>query len=246
MSRLEELHAAIAALPIRCGDVLRMQDLIDPVIRALPELLANRGNWSSVYIDYEPPFLMRIALPVTSPGDGKRIHVALHYFFGMPGSGASDAGGLENPYAGRPQLLQQESANNYHPHPWAAAFHLFEGSYRQRIGRANSVGYSADPASALRPVPHDEWAQDSKREDAARYAFNDKLIWHQVLPNDGAAVTSLMITYIPEDWDQIGPKPAQKQRVLNEPELTFMFDHFTSLLQPARAVKPHAQQRRTP
>ncbi len=233
------LRQAVGTLPEVCGPDLRMEQLIDPALAALPELLQDHTAWSSVYIDYEPPFLMRISLPVEDPKSGRKIHIALHYFFGKPDGDAAQAAGIPNPYQQNPDLLQQQSANNYHPHPWATAFHLFEGSYRQRIGHATAVGYSYDPQSSLRPSATTEQAQDASDPALARYAFNDKLIWHQVLPNNGTPVASLMITYIPQDWDQNGPKPVQKQRPLSEAEKDFMFSHFKKILT-LTALKPEA------
>lgn len=238
---VDRLKDMIDKLPAVCGADLRMQDLTDAVLAALRALLYDRDSWKSVYIDYEPPYLMRIALPLCGTTDDRRIHIALHYFFGRPGTGAADAYGLVNPYVQSPEDVNRESVNNYHPHPWAAAFHLFEGSYDQRIGRAQTIGYSNDPASPLRPPVIDIWRQDSTLADKARYAFNDKLIWHQVLPNDGAPVTSLMITYIPADWDQIGPRPPQQQRPLHAQERAFMFAHFTQLVTPRPQTQPTAR-----
>ena len=210
-----------------------MQDLVDPVLAALPDLLRNKENWKSLYIDYEPPYLMRLALPLCGTHEQHRINISLHYFFGKPGSGASDMNGIPNPYANCPDAVNRESVNNYHPHPWAAAFHLFEGSYNQNVGRATQVGYSADLNDPIRPSVFATWLQDSQSSQHCRYAFNDKMIWHQVLPNEGQPVTSLMITYIPQDWDQVGPRPPQAQRPLNALEHDFMFAHFLQLLSAA-------------
>lgn len=245
-NKLNQLHHAIASLPDMCGPALRMENLVDPILDALPVLLQSPEAWSSIYIDYEPPYLMRIALPVVDPNSSKSVHIALHYFFGSPGTGAAEIAGLANPYEGNSALIDQESANNYHPHPWAAAFHLFEGSYRQRIGLATEVGYSSDAQSPLRPAPHDEWLQDSAKADQARYAFNDKLIWHQVLPNNGTPVASLMVTYIPKDWDQTGPRPEKKQRALTQQECDFMFAHFKRLLSAQPEALPRPKQRHAP
>ena len=202
-----------------------MESLLDPALAALPELLKDKAAWQSLYIDYEPPFLMRLYLPVI--GGERTVYLSLHYFFG-----AADRLPIANPYEKKPELIGAESANNYHPHPWASAFHLFQGSYQQDIGLAAERGYSADPASPLRPQPGERKEQQAGDPQKNRYAFKNPLIWHRVLPNDGRPVTTLMLTYIPEGWDQTGPRPPVKQRCLTEAERAFMFAHFGKILCP--------------
>ncbi len=238
--KIDQLKKAIAELPASAGTELRMEKLLDPALAALPDLLKNRENWRSLYIDYEPPFLMRISLPVSS-GD-RTAFLSLHYFFGLPAEHPSDKAGLENPYKDKPELQQVESVNNYHPHPWASSFQILRGSYKQQVGLAKEAGYSDDPASPLRPIPFAVWEQDANDTAKNRYHFNDPLLWHRVLPNDGQPVASIMITYIPENWNQTGPRPAQKQRELNETEKDFMFNYFTEILSPKTAPKPQVKQ----
>lgn len=230
---VQDLKAAIAALPAHAGDDLHMETLTEKVRAALPELLKQKSEWRSLFIDYEPPFLMRLYRSVCVGDEGtpdhRRINISLHYFFGSGDKNAPDLAGIANPYDGRPELADAESKNNYHPHPWAATFLLLEGGYHQQIGKATAPGYN----DAVRPVPFKTQFQQAGNDDSRnRYTFNDPLIWHRVLPNGGNFVSSVMVTYIPQDWNQTGPKPAEKQRPLSDAERAFMFSHFEKLLQP--------------
>jgi hypothetical protein len=242
-NKLEDLKKAIAALPRVAGNSLHMEDLLAPALAALPDLLKDPSAWRSLYIDYEPPFLMRLYLPICA-GD-RTVYLSLHYFFSAPGSGPSDRAQITNPYAGHPELVNKESANNYHPHPWASAFHLLAGGYHQHVGLAKDLGYSNDPASPLRPATYEVKEQQANDPDKNRYAFNNPLIWHRVLPNAGQPVSTMMITYMPDNWNQCGPKPASQQRPLTEQERVFMFGHFQKILASQPRQKP-AQTPKTP
>lgn len=231
--QIKYLHAAIAALPATAGDDLHMESLTERVRAALPELLKDKQQWRSIFIDYEPPFLMRLYRSLCAGDEGadqhRRIHISLHYFFGSGDKNAADLKGIANPYDSRPELADAEGRNNYHPHPWAATFQLLEGSYHQQIGKATAPGYN----ETVRPVPFRTQFQQAGADDSLNsYTFNDPLIWHRVLPNGGNYVASIMVTYIPQGWNQTGPKPAEKQRPLSDAERAFMFSHFENLLRP--------------
>jgi hypothetical protein len=227
-NKIEDFKKAIAALPRELDASLRMEDLLAPALAALPELLKDQSSWRSLYIDYEPPFLMRLYLPVCA--EDRTVYLSLHYFFGAPGGQSP----IANPYEGRPELVNKESANNYHPHPWASSFYLFEGSYHQHVGLAKKLGYSSE----LRPASHEVKEQDGNDPEKNRYAFNNPLIWHRVLPNAGKPVSTMMITYMPDNWNQCGPKPASKQRELTEKEREFMLDHFEKIVARQLRQKP--------
>jgi hypothetical protein len=245
MSKIEIFKNSVARLPRRAGPDLHMEDLMDPALDALPELLKDRNRWGGMYIDYEQPYLMRLFTAVTAraPDEtGRRIHLHGHYFFGKPGKDTAEKAGLPNPYAAPGADGKAKRAKtSYHPHPWAATFAQFDGVYDQQIGLAKTLGYSDDPTSPLRPVPFTTITQDAGDPDKSRYTFNNPLIWHAVSPSDGQPTTSLMVTYMPLDWGQIGPRPAQIQRMLEPVEMDFMFAHIEQYISrptPARTRRP--------
>jgi hypothetical protein len=221
---LTNLKKVVGKLPATT-EGLDMSILIQPTLKALPTLLSQNNIWHSMYINYEPPFLMRLHTPIES--NGRRINVCQHYFFGAPekDENALTSYNIRNPYTNHPELVGKEEDNNYHPHPWAACFYLFNGKYEQDIGYAHELGYT--PIKSQQPMVSQIWQQNSADPDMNTYAFNDRLLWHRVKPLNDEPVSTLMITYKPEDWQQIGPKPPELQRGLYENELGFMFDHFT-------------------
>ncbi len=249
MNKKYIFEQGIAALPRFVSQDLNMHALLDPAINALPELLKEGiEKWDGIYIDYEPPFLMRLykSIDVVSLADGRsrKAFVSLHYFFSGRGDGDSDRAGFLNPYKERPDLIDKENDNNYHPHPWASAFFILKGSYKQELGLATRLGYSSEPASLIRPKPYALVMQQADNEERCSYAFNDPYQWHRVLPDSLPCgdddIATVMITYKPEDWGQVGPKPAQKQRQLSLSEKTFMAQHFSKLLS-ARTLKLRLQ-----
>lgn len=234
MTKKKTFKTKIGQLPYRLNPALDMDELIDPALDALKDFLDEGADaWEGIYIDYEPPFLMRLyrSFEVTSPVDDKKrtVFLSLHYFFAPPNEGDADRLGLVNPYSKRPDLVGQENKNNYHPHPWAAAFYLFKGAYKQELGFARELGYSDDPQSNLRPKPYDVSFQSAKSPTRRSYAFNNPYQWHRVLPSMGDVAT-MMVTYRPEGWDQVGPKPKEKQRCLTKTEKEFMITYFKALI----------------
>jgi hypothetical protein len=57
-----------------------------------------------------------------------------------------------------------------HPHPWPAAFKILGGSYRQWVGRSNSLQDAPDEV------------MDSVLHKDSMYEITDPLIWHSVEP----------------------------------------------------------------
>lgn len=231
----KSLTNEIAKLPSSYTKGLDMHGLIDPALNSLPELLKDGAQkWDGIYIDYEPPFLMRLyrSFEVKSLEDGtpRKLFLSLHYFFSNNGDGESDNSGFLNPYIERPHLIGKENANNYHPHPWAAAFFILKGTYKQELGLAVKFGYSADKNSTLRPEPYATKIQTADNLEQCSYAFNNPYQWHRVLPNAYTDVATLMLTYKPCDWSQVGPKPTNKQRPLTNTEKEFMIKYFSNLL----------------
>ena len=50
-----DLLTVLEGLPVILGEKsLHMEDLIDPILQVLPQLLENESEWKSLYIDYEP------------------------------------------------------------------------------------------------------------------------------------------------------------------------------------------------
>lgn len=157
-----------------------------------------------MYIDYQPPFLMRIFIQVGC------VRINLHYF--LPAEDVSAAQALSDAY----------NENLYHPHAWASAMRIVDGRYRQYKGMANRRGLDAVP---LKAGPYEYQAGDS-------YVMEDPWAWHQVIPYPNEAVTTVMVTVIPEGWDQDVPKSTTVLCPLTQGELNFMFAHFQGLYRP--------------
>ncbi|MCB1136925.1 MAG: hypothetical protein KDK78_11705, partial [Chlamydiia bacterium] len=186
------------------GARANMLAVLEEVERRMPQLLMEEEAWSSIFIDYSPPHLYRLFRTVNSETlDGAQIRVSLHYF--LPASGEDLEGSCEE--------------NLYHPHSWAAAMHLLDGDYYQHIGYADRLGADADPRKLC--ILH--------QASGSRYAMNDRMLWHQVIPKADTPVTTLMVTYIPPGWEQKGPKPQQGMRALSSQEMEFMLTQFTRL-----------------
>ena len=219
MTYLDDLKNRLTPLlPKSWKEGLDMQAVLGEVEKAMPQLLRDGGDWQSYYIDYEKPYLMRMFRKVQID-ETRAIYVSCHYFFSPAEEGSK---GISNPYntAAMKAEIDGDLKNLtlYHPHPWAAGFHILEGKYEQGLGLANALGLAAQPPIA-------EWRIQSDTIND-RYAFNDPHIWHAVVPQDDKPVTTLMVTYAPADWGQEGPRPPRKLRNLRAPEMDFMRDHF--------------------
>ena len=186
------LHVLEQNAPIDMAAVLHATE---PFI---PELLKEQQRWHSLYIDYEPPHLMRLWTQLGL------VRINLHDF--LPAD-VIDAAAHEE---------ESQNINLYHPHPWAAAFRIHDGAYNQWFGYAKVPGID-------RPPPRTRYVRQ-KAGDV--YAMNDPLEWHQVIPLPAQAVSTTMVTYRPRDWSQKIAPPATPQRKLIETEKSFMFSHF--------------------
>lgn len=197
---------------------LDMTAVMTAAEKFLPELLQDKSAWQSLMIDYQPPHLMRLFRQI---GD---VRVNLHYFL---------------PTAALPETRMTDAydENLYHPHAWASGMRILEGEYEQWMGFAERRGTDAVPPKTLHLL---HTAGDS-------YAMNHPWIWHQVIPAENKSVSTLMVTYIPKDWDQDVPKSSKQLRCLNQQEIDFMFDHFPKFYPAEQKAAPAAATKnRTP
>lgn len=179
-----------------------MHPVMEEIEGKLPLLLEEQECWKSLFIDYQKPYLMRIYRDVKSSTLNATVRVSLHYFLPDPDP-KTDAG----------EFL-------YHPHAWASSMRILEGSYCQSHGFANGRGLRLLPEKLCRTV---HFQGDS-------YAMNHPWLWHEVNPFPNQAVMTLMVTYIPEVWDQEAPQSTKKLRALTEEEMQFMFSEFGRVL----------------
>lgn len=184
--------------------------------KLLPALLRDRSQWQSLMIDYQPPHLMRLYRQIGC------VRVNLHYF--LPAEKLPET-----------RLTQGYDENLYHPHAWASSMRILDGSYEQWIGFANHRGIDAAPEKTLHLVHH--------KGDS--YAMNHPWLWHQVIPHAGEAVSTLMVTYMPKDWDQDVPKSTKQLRALTDAERDFMFDHFEKFYPAPRVENIFARKPRS-
>tara|TARA_B100001971_G_scaffold211834_1_gene240436 strand:+ start:417 stop:1130 length:714 start_codon:yes stop_codon:yes gene_type:complete len=216
-------------------DDLDMGEVLSEIEHILPDLLSEDQEWDSMLIDYEPPYLMRVYRKLEISKD-KTVYINLHYFF----SPHFDEGtSIDNPYRKNKATATEDldSLALYHPHPWAAGFKIISGEYTQRIGHAKELGLKN------KPTPGPEQIQDA----GSKYAFNDPHTWHIVLPKGTSPIMTLMATYIPETWNQVGPKPKNKQRKLTPVEKDFVLKEFQDAYpqqkkQPPRISRPRLRK----
>lgn len=83
-----------------------MLKLLSQAERELPHLLESAGGWTSLRVDYHPPFVDRLWRPW---GEGHRL--SLH----------------------RIHPCRPEEAL-FHPHPWPSAMRILAGSYEMGVG----------------------------------------------------------------------------------------------------------------
>lgn len=188
----EKLQELAKARPLRMMPILELAEAM------LPELLLRPEEWKSVYIDYQPPHLMRIFIQIGC------VRINLHYF--MPTADVSAAQQLSDAY----------NENLYHPHAWASAMRIVFGRYMQYMGMATCRGLDAVPP---KEGPFEYQA-------GGCYAMEHPWEWHQVIPYPNEAVMTVMVTVIPPDWDQDVPRSNQPLRPLTPDELEFMFTKF--------------------
>lgn len=187
---------------------LDMKSVLEEMEQKIPALLADRTQWKSYLIDYQPPYLMRIFCDVYCEYLQSNVRVNLHYFFPTTKEALEEHCLAAN--------KDNEVENLYHPHAWASCMRILDGTYDQWIGFATQRGLTTIP-----PKVHYMTLQQGDS-----YAMNHPWLWHQVIPRANAAVTTLMVTYIPPKWDQETPKSTKHLRSLTEKELSFMFTHF--------------------
>lgn len=195
---------------------LNMFNVMREVELLIPPLLKERVKWKSLYIDYRPPHLMRIFTDVISKELGdKPVRISLHYFLPVQEVELKAHENSDKEF----EASLTSGENLYHPHGWASCMRIIEGLYDQSIGFADRPGVDVMPRKMC-SLTHS--AQDS-------YAMNHPWLWHQVNPRPNLPVSTLMVTYIPKQWDQEVPRPTKPQRSLTEKEIQFMFTHFENL-----------------
>lgn len=89
------------------GELLAVLNRIEQDL--LPALLRTREGWKSLYVDYEPPFVERLYVPVTV--DDVVYRLMLHKI-----------------HPADPAICL------FHPHPWPSAIKILSGSYRMTCG----------------------------------------------------------------------------------------------------------------
>lgn len=191
-------HAELQRYRIPDSNLIDMTQVLKAIEPHISQLLQDRSKWNSLYVDYQPPHLMRLWIQVGN------IRVNLHYFIPteeMPTEDQSRIGFIDN---------------LYHPHAWASCMRILEGTYEQWIGFADRRGLDALPPKTLHLEHH----------QGDTYAMNHPWLWHQVIPIPNHAVCTLMVTYIPPNWDQDIPKPSKKLTCLTEEQKEFMFATF--------------------
>ncbi|HEY1097107.1 MAG TPA: hypothetical protein VGF14_07695 [Alphaproteobacteria bacterium] len=198
-SAILSLQNAVRALPETKAE-LHMEQLLPTAIAALPDFL-DTAEPIALFVGYEQPYVMCLSYAINggkfSNGRPKKLHVACHYFFGenyddiyLPNTN------IQNPYYGK----EAHQGNNlFHPHGWATAFHILQGRYYQNVGLAAQSGLEHPPERTHHIL------QDSDNPETNHYAFNNSLLWHEVLPADNKPVSTIMVSYTPTDWDQTRP-----------------------------------------
>ena len=130
-----------------------------------------------------------------------KIRINLHYF--IP-SNRNTSGDIEY----------------FHPHAWASCMKILHGHYRQLIGFAQQRGLENPPDKILH-LHHN-------KNDT--YAMNNPYLWHQVVPPNDEPGLTMMVTFIPDNWDQDSPKSEIILRELNNDEFDFMIDIFLCII----------------
>ncbi len=91
---------------MQSGDMLKILELAE---QGLPLLLPKREIWTSMFVDYEEPFVERLWTPFQYEGQVYRI--LLHRLH-----------------------VTTLSQALFHPHPWPSAMRILRGAYRMRFG----------------------------------------------------------------------------------------------------------------
>lgn len=182
-------------------------DMINVLVECekhISALLEDKERWRSLMVDYKPPHLMRLFTQV-----GK-VRINLHYFFPVIDEVSKE------------ELTAYDvgyDENLYHPHGWASCMRILCGKYEQWLGFATGKGIDNVPQKTLHLV----------HNIGDAYAMNHPWLWHQVILTNQEPVLTLMVTYIPPNWDQDAPASTQPLRSLTEQETEFMFQTFKSI-----------------
>jgi len=108
---------------------------------ALYPMLKNADAWTSLDINYHPPFIERLWLQMSV--DEKSYRVNLHC---MQPCSAKDA--------------------LFHPHPWPSAVHIYQGDYEMGVGVGEQV---PAPLVAMRILGGSGVSYDMTHPDAWHY-----------------------------------------------------------------------------
>jgi len=198
----KEIDDAINRIPFDMTNVLVECE------KHISALLEDRERWRSLMVNYKPPHLMRLFTQV-----GK-VRINLHYFFAastdvLEECDVTDVTAYDVGY----------NENLYHPHGWASCMRILSGRYEQWLGFATGRGIDMVPQKTLHLV----------HNTGDTYAMNHPWLWHQVIPTNQEPVLTLMVTYIPPNWDQEAPLSTQPLRSLTEQEAEFMFQTFKAI-----------------
>jgi hypothetical protein len=192
-----------------------MEGILLYVKTKLRTWLKDDQSWSTLYVDYERPHLMRLFRNVVLP-DGRKIRVMLHYFLFENDKTAIAAAQDADP------STSDDQSNLYHPHPWASIMKILSGSYQQDLGIAHKRGIDTPPPIVT--------SQTLTTGDV--YQMSHPWLWHRVRPLE--TTSTLMITYIPDKWDQEKLPSRGDLRPLTLAETLFAFNHFNEILAPPR------------
>lgn len=103
-----------------------MLNILPIIEKKLPELLANRNIWKSVFVDYHEPFVERLWTNIEYEGVNYRIY--LHRI--LP----CDIG----------QCL-------FHPHPWPSVMKILSGQYKMHVGYGKGMNEPEIAATLILP-----------------------------------------------------------------------------------------------
>lgn len=151
--------------------------------KELPFLLKRPSLWQSLFINYEKPFVERLWCP------WKKYRLNLHKIH---------------------PCLPGESF--FHPHPWASAMKIVEGTYRMAVGYGEGL-IEPPVATVCYLTP------------GSIYEMLDINAWHSVAPID-EPVYSIMLTDVP--WNRSMPK-SEKIRLssLSDEKLSHLTKFFS-------------------
>lgn len=154
-------------------------------------LLDDISQWKTLNIDYHPPHVHRIYTQLNS------MRVSLHKIF---------------PCNPKEALL--------HPHPWAASFKIYKGSYFSQIG----ISETADPPEKM---------TDLYLTPGSMATMKNPHEWHMVAPLKNVAYT-MMINGPAYSEEEMNPGVESSPKQLFELELSVaqdMLKEFKTLIE---------------